>query len=1290
MEKPAPDEARPEKRPRRESPNGAAVAAPPGPPSAPPPVVRPKVLLANLVYDVKEENLRDFFEGHGLKVDSIKLLGISPHNSSMCNGNAFVTFMDDRSAAGAEKLDRTKLQGRDIRIFSTRNGNPRTACVRGMRQGTTERDIRELFQGCAVRELRSAPQRGAEPNDPMTWFVDFEDDQSFEKALTFDRTQSGLFICVATAPSGGNKTPRESRDFRDSWRRDDRRDGRYSLKRSRSPPYNRHREPDRYRGRDQRSEDRRSFDRREFDRRDPARRDLPRRDHDRRDHDRRDHDRRDSERRDPDRRNPDRRDTERRDVERRDSEPRGNERRDPERRDPERRDPERSASERRTAERNGADRRPVERNGPERRDSARHEADRRIPDRHDADRRIPERHEPDRAVAERRESDRPIPERRESDHAKPDRRESDRLMPDRRASDRVNSDQRDPIRKDEAVPRVPEHPDANWRNSHRNNPDHREAEPRGPDARRNDREVQALQKNGTDVDAANVKPDEKNPADPVSVRSPRQSRDDRSRGADRNYDRNVERSRSKERSRGSDRIEHRRDSDRYNRSRDPLAGREVEGNAREKGTDRSRDYDRRSTDDGDHARSHRREDSRGRSRDRDRDHDRSRDRRDRDRRDRDRYSRDYDRTRDRGDGGDYGRRSVNAVGGQIDHADRFYHKDLVEDRTVIITNLPFADNRDMASRDIIALMNGIEGIKARIAYPIGRRCGSCFVVLETRQSYEAALRRRSMHFMGRNIHFYALEKPYTVRVHRLATGFTAEGVLEDLRSDFGISGTTVSSVAADNMFIELDSLKYLIHLLAADGYPHRNGRLLSVSYCLPRRALSNGSSQRRQSKDFDDEGGRGRDDHRSGPSEPPRGPRGPSKDRDGKPEDREADSKRDGSARNAGARRASEWRVRLLDLPPEFSEEVVYSFLSENGINGVLVSRIAEKAALVQGRLTDESVFEATKRLDKQIFCSAKFNVKGGSCRTESLSPRPLPDPSVETAVPPPKMDEAPKPMDTSTVVGKRRESPGKEDPPAAKKHRKEPCHISPLTPSPSTPSTKLRRVDPELPEISARLDRVLPMILDDKGFPDNADMADFCGNLDKYVVKQKLDQTLVHDGDTPIPHVWSGSVWKGFGPRAYCDGYLILRADQKDEDITQTIDILPQSLEIEHRIQRNDPGFSHLLSKKSVAFIVRTAEQETDKMMSLSPQGRSRQKSSRSALLDILQSLRQKRRLGLVRYSVPKKEGRFAALCIPPETDIMDQLGIPWRFRDLVVHDSIILVVGRKATLAMLKGTKE
>lgn len=1118
-------EGRAEKRPRRESPNTngdeqayATVAAVASEKVEEGCGVVYKIILANLAYDIKDEQVRDFFERrHGLNVDSVKLLGVNPTNASMCNGNAFVTFKDEESASRAESLDRSWIHGRDVRIFSTRSGHPRTACVRGMRVGSTERDVRTLFEGCGIRDIRHAPHRGGgDGNEPMTWFVDFEDDTSFEKALTFDRTQTGLFICVATAPSG-NRTPREPREFRDSWRREERRDGRFG-KRSRSPPHSRHRDSERYRGW---GDDRR-------DRRDSGRRD------------------RDFDRRDPDRRS------------------------------------------------HGL------------RDNDRHE-DRR--DRNDTERRVPDR------------------------------------------TNLYNLDRHD------------------------------------MDGRNRNQERDPYAMYSADPDQAAPRTEEKNGPGSVS-RSPARSRSpyrddsrrrsrskEKSRGADQDND--LSRSRDREESEGRTRrresdvdVEPRRES-RYTRSRNSTGIREMNGEFRDKVDDWSgRDNDRRNKDDD--------RDYRGRSRDRVRERGRDRDRD----RGRDRRDRDFDRPRDRNEG-EYGRRVIpqSTIEAQIEHADRFYEKDLVEDLTVIITNLPFADNREMAEREIMALIHTIEGVRALRAYPIGRRCGSCFVVLKDRESYDTTLRRRAMTFHGRNIHLYPLESPYTVRLHRLVQGFDPERVIEDLRFDFRVSGMSVSSAAADNMFLEMDSLRYLVHLLAVDGFPHRNGRLLSVSYCLPRRSLSNGSSLRRMSRDFDEDGGRGKDNHRSGARDDSRGGFGSSRDRDNK-SDRDADGDRGRSHRDSGTRRAAEWRVRLLDVPGNVDEEVVYSFLSENGIHGVKLSHISMGTYVVQGRETDESMREATKQLNEKIFKSEKFGVEGQVCHTEALSPRPLPlriDGDLASSLAAAAQDY---------VAGKRRDRPeDDEQPRASKKMRQAAYNISPLTPSPSNPSGKLVMPDPSLPEVTARMKRMKNKIVEDTQVIDSTDLAVLCDNLEKFCAPQELHHTNKVDDDIPVPHVWSGMVVKGRGAKAKCDGYVILREDQPDEDVLRSIKMLPKELNIVHRVAKDDPGFEHLLSPKSVAFIVRINEDESNILMNMSGEERCKRKpTSRAILIDILQSLREKRRLGLVRYTLAEEKGRFAALCIPPETDAFERLGIPWRFRELILHDSMMMVVGRKATVAMLQ----
>ncbi len=279
--------------------------------------------------------------------------------------------------------------------------------------------------------------------------------------------------------------------------------------------------------------------------------------------------------------------------------------------------------------------------------------------------------------------------------------------------------------------------------------------------------------------------------------------------------------------------------------------------------ERSREYDHsRSVRDRSHERDHRRDRSIDRERDRRsrRDRDRSLDHHDRHREgDRDRYrgrdgdgdrghgrDRDRDRERDRRDRRSerydrhHDRPEYRRPPGplsdieQLFEADRFIDGGLDRDLTVVLTNLPFVDCREIATREIHnAISRG--DTRVRHVHPVGRRCGACFVVMEDRRSYAAVVAMRTMYFFNRNVNIYALERPYTVRFYKLPMVFDVENVAYDLRRDYGIDGLTLTVPMQEQAFFEVADLNTVVRLLALDGYNHSgSGRQIAVQYVTSR------------------------------------------------------------------------------------------------------------------------------------------------------------------------------------------------------------------------------------------------------------------------------------------------------------------------------------------------------------------------------------------------------------------------------------------------------------------------
>jgi hypothetical protein len=159
--------------------------------------------------------------------------------------------------------------------------------------------------------------------------------------------------------------------------------------------------------------------------------------------------------------------------------------------------------------------------------------------------------------------------------------------------------------------------------------------------------------------------------------------------------------------------------------------------------------------------------------------------------------------------------------------------------------------------------------------------------------------------------------------------------------------------------------------------------------------------------------------------------------------------------------------------------------------------------------------------------------------------------------------------------------------------------------------------------------------------------------------------------------------------PEAHCNGYLVLKREQDADEVKTALDLLPEELHIEYRFAWDQQRHDHLLQENSVVLMVRSsadtleeeargagdvghgsiADQHTASLSGI---------ASQKALLGILRSLRDKQRIGLVRYTKPSVTSqRLIALCIPPSAHAFEKLGVPWRFRDMAGHDTLLVVAG-------------
>jgi hypothetical protein len=249
----------------------------------------------------------------------------------------------------------------------------------------------------------------------------------------------------------------------------------------------------------------------------------------------------------------------------------------------------------------------------------------------------------------------------------------------------------------------------------------------------------------------------------------------------------------------------------------------------------------------------------------------------------------------------------------------------------------------------------------------------------------------------------------------------------------------------------------------------------------------------------------------------------------------------------------------------------------------------------------------------------------------------------------------------------------------------------SPVTPSPEEFVSTLKNsqrtlLDPGLPEICARVDKLHDDIL--KGAPaptGEGNYEEFCRSIPHRMKSEEMVHNLKEDDAPYAPHVWQGITRMGKDrkdPDAHCNGYMIVKRDQRAEDVKTALSLLPKELNVEYRVGLDQQKHEHLIHEDAVVFMVRSSsdtlelEDGTDNAARAS--GPVSGIASQKALLGMLRSLRDKQRIGLVRYTKPNvTDQKLHALCVPPSTHAFEKLGVPWRFRDMAGHDTMLVVVG-------------
>ncbi|KAI0557582.1 RNA recognition motif [Gracilaria domingensis] len=675
---------------------------------------------------------------------------------------------------------------------------------------------------------------------------------------------------------------------------------------------------------------------------------------------------------------------------------------------------------------------------------------------------------------------------------------------------------------------------------------------------------------------------------------------------------------------------------------------------------------------------------------RDREYDRDYERRDRYRRDYDpRYERDYHR-RERDYGRDYRRDSRGGSRYEREAVDPRYERERKMDPpldpavTTVLTNLPFCEDRERVVDTLARTLEDLnDALMIKNITPVGRRCGACIVVFRDEESYGKALAMNSITISTRKVNILPLEVPSVARVQKLQPGFIPEDIIDDMRRNYGVESLYIKLKQSDQLLLGIEDSRFLVRLLDIDGRPLLHSRYATVSY-IPSRNHANdmgGRSRRSPHDDFGGPGGRGG---------------GGGRDRDGRDEDegppdrrrfdggdrerRESGSdhgRRDGADREArGYSGRDEWRVQFVGPNDRIEERLVKNALTHIGLEKLTVVPIDDFTVEVHGGNSGESTMRQVLDLPGMRLPSA-VSLRGLTARPSSSS-------SLKKRPPPPLSSQPRSDFDSDGKAAKKMKR--SEDntggsgkvPTSLQAALTDRFYVSPMTPPPGDTSVvkgKTGTPDPELPQICERLE-TLRSAITGRGSKnsDGQNYAEFCGNLKSLCEPQVLKYTTRENTDPLPPVVWTGTLSKG--SKAACNGYLVLRSTQGEEYVKKAVTATPKDVKVEFRGRFDDEKFDHLLTSEAVVVVVKAQEEDNSGMDSTPTDKRAPR--SREYFKGILQSLRNKQRLGIGRYVWEGQ--KYLSLCIPPNPYVFKKLRLPWRYQDFAGHDSLLLVVGPKS----------
>lgn len=613
----------------------------------------------------------------------------------------------------------------------------------------------------------------------------------------------------------------------------------------------------------------------------------------------------------------------------------------------------------------------------------------------------------------------------------------------------------------------------------------------------------------------------------------------------------------------------------------------------------------------------------------------------------------------REDYGRYGDRSV---------PERSFDKEV----TAVLTNLPFCEDRHRVESHLFdTLESHAERLRVSAIYPVGRRCGACVVVFRDEDSLSRALALQSIIINQRKVNILPLEVPSLARVQKLHPGFIPDDIMNDMRRTYNVDTLFVRMKQVDQLLLGIEDTRYLVRLLDIDGRPLCHTRYATVSYIAHRSHGEASGGFRPRRDDYD--GGRGgpgpsntrdRDDGQ-----------GEGADRrgdgdDGPRDDVDDDSKRGEDSGSHGYQNEdSGWKVRLTcSDKDELSVQAVWDAIVKAGIQTEFAVEVEDKKnILVLGNKLGLDDMKTVSSFDKMI---AKGVVDLPPVRSRVLSE------GFHSELKKTSGGDAEQARDKHA-------EPNSEGQKAADWDGSQGCDnkttsgllVSPLTPSPAqyipmVSEKKFTNADWEMPKTSERLERLRSKIISGgRKEEDEENYAALCNRLEDFCSPQDIVHSVASKPDPKPSIAWRGTVKKGLS--VDCVGFLVKREHVNEDIANMVLKKTPEELNIEFRAQVEHASFSHLLTPHSVVMIVKSTASGSG--------GSCKDLRKAGIMAGIVQSLRSKQKVGIVRFNDPQTGRKCVSLCMPPSAMAIEMLRIPWRFREFAGHNALFVVSGPK-----------